>query len=102
MARQRVNQHREKIHVDRAVRVGGERAQLDEPMAQELQTPFEGEASRTSLSAAELSLQVPGNYPGRVCLWKGFVGSLRCKDTKGMGRRIRHWACLFTTESTSL
>lgn len=67
---------------------GGEREQLGEPMAQELQTPLaEGEAFRTSLSGAELTLQVSGYYPKTVCPWKDFGGDLRCEDTKGMGER---------------
>lgn len=52
----------------RYVKVGGERDQLGEPMAQELQTDLgEGEASRTSSHATEPSLQVFRNYSERVC-----------------------------------
>lgn len=72
----------------RYARDGGEREQLGEPVAHELQTPLaEGEAFRTSLSGAELTLQVSRNYPKMVCPWKNFGGALRCEDTKGMGER---------------
>lgn len=70
------------------------RKQLGEPMAQELQSsPAETEASRTSSSEAELSLQVSylGTTRESVVHGDALVGPLKCEDTKGTKRGVRHW-----------
>lgn len=72
----------------RYVKVGKERDQLGEPMAQKLQTALaEGEASRTSSHAIEPSLQVFRNYPERVCPREGFSGILEMKRHKRGGEK---------------
>lgn len=87
----------------RYVKVGGEKEQLGEPMAQELQTALaEGEASRTSSHATELNLQVFRNYSERVCPWKGFGGILEMKRHKRGREKEKAPACLFSTECISL